>query len=130
MQWGVDFLRHRWQDLFRFSRPLPLPQMQKHKGFILQVGSSPIDGRPFVVILTMNSKNRKTGNMAQVWILREDVDPVAAVASGADETICGDCATANSLTVLALVTSTGQAPLFCCLARLSRRRLPVRSALH
>ena len=65
--------------------------MTKHKGFILQIGSSPIDGHRFVVILTMQSKNRKTGNMAQVWILREDVDPVAAVASGADETICGDC---------------------------------------
>ena len=65
--------------------------MKKPLGYILQRGTSPVDGHPFVVILTMNSTNRKTGPMPQVWILREDVDPVTAVSTGADRTICGDC---------------------------------------
>jgi len=61
------------------------------KGLILQRGRSPLDGSPFVVILTLKSGNRKTGDMAQVWILRADVDPVAAIQTGADFTVCGDC---------------------------------------
>lgn len=65
--------------------------MKKPLGYIIQRGTSPIDGNPFVVILTMKSSNRKTGNMCQVWILREDVDPVTAVQTGEDATICGDC---------------------------------------
>lgn len=63
----------------------------KPKGFILQRLNSPIDGKPCVVILTLESANRKTGNMAQVWILREDVNPVAAIASGDDISVCGNC---------------------------------------
>jgi len=65
--------------------------MHKHNGYILQRGVSPIDGNPFVVIMTMSTSNRKTGDMIQVWILRDDVNPVAAVAMGDDITICGDC---------------------------------------
>lgn len=65
--------------------------MAKTKGFVLQRGLSPIDGNPFVVILTLESGNRKTGNMCQVWILREDISPVEALKIGADVTICGDC---------------------------------------
>ena len=65
--------------------------MHKHNGYILQRGVSPIDGKPFVVIMTMSTSNRKTGDMIQVWILRDDVNPVAAVATGDDITICGDC---------------------------------------
>ncbi len=61
------------------------------KGIVLQRGESPLDGSPFVVILTTKSGNRKTGDMCQVWILREDQDPVAAIASGADFTVCGNC---------------------------------------
>ena len=40
------------------------------KGFVLQRGISPIDGSPFVVIMTIKTSNRKTGPMFQVWILR------------------------------------------------------------
>jgi len=65
--------------------------MNKPKGFILQRGTSPIDGNPFVVIMTMSTTNRKTGDMIQVWILRDDVNPVAAVATGEDISVCGDC---------------------------------------
>ena len=65
--------------------------MAKPKGYIIDKGASPIDGQPYVAILTLESTNRKTGNMAQVWILREDVNPVEAVQTGKDATICGNC---------------------------------------
>lgn len=65
--------------------------MAKPKGFIIDRGLSPIDGQPYVAILTLKSSNRKTGNMAQVWILCENINPVEAVQTGKDATICGDC---------------------------------------
>jgi hypothetical protein len=63
-------------------------------GIVLFRGPSKIDGSPIVVIATglrRPSQNAKTGAMVQVWILREDVDPVSAIHSGADHSICGDC---------------------------------------
>ena len=65
--------------------------MTKPLGFILEEKISPIDGAPIAVILTLNSSNRKTGNMAQVWIIRTDMSPVEAVNNGDDYSICGDC---------------------------------------
>ena len=65
--------------------------MTKPLGYILDEFNSPIDGSPCVAILTLNSSNRKTGNMAQVWILRSDMNPVEAVNQGKDAAICGDC---------------------------------------
>jgi hypothetical protein len=44
-----------------------------------------------VIIATVNSDNRKTGNMIQIWILTRQINPVAAVRSGVDSLICGDC---------------------------------------
>jgi hypothetical protein len=63
----------------------------KPAGFILQRSPSPINGAPIVVILTLNSANRKTGDMAQVWILREDINPIEADKTGADVSVCGSC---------------------------------------
>jgi hypothetical protein len=54
-------------------------------------GPSLIDRRPIVVIATLESDNTKTGDMIQTWILRADLSPVEAVASGRDASICGDC---------------------------------------
>lgn len=66
--------------------------MPKPTGYIVYRGPSVIDGAPIVVIaLTGGSTNSKTGNMVQTYILRTDVDPVAAVKTGADVSICGDC---------------------------------------
>lgn len=65
--------------------------MAQPKGYIIDRGQSPIDGQSYVAILTLNSSNRKTGNMAQVWILCEDINPVEAVQTGKDVTICGNC---------------------------------------
>jgi hypothetical protein len=66
--------------------------MSKPTGYVIYRGPSRIDGSPIVVIaLTGGSTNVKTGNMVQTYILREDIDPVAAVKQGADVSICGDC---------------------------------------
>jgi hypothetical protein len=43
------------------------------KGFVLQRGISPIDGSPFVVIMTIKTSNRKTGPMFQVWIIPRSI---------------------------------------------------------
>lgn len=62
-------------------------------GLILWEGPSALDGAPVVVIavgLQARSRNAKTGGMLQTYILRSDVDPVAAVRGGDDASICGD----------------------------------------
>lgn len=61
------------------------------KGFVFYKGHSLIDHKPIVAIMTVDSTNRKTGNMAQTWCLRDDIDPVRAVAQGDDESVCGTC---------------------------------------
>ncbi len=68
--------------------------MSKPNGVILYEGPSQLDGAPIVVIavgLASKSTNRKTGAMVQTYILRSDVDPIAAIKAGKDATICGDC---------------------------------------
>ena len=58
---------------------------------IIYEGPSLIDGMPIVVIVTCESRNSKTGNMYQTWILRSDIDPISASRTGADVSICGNC---------------------------------------
>lgn len=65
--------------------------MKKPKGFILSRFLSPIDGQLCVAILTLKSSNRKTGDMAQVYILRDDIKPTEALSQGEDVSICGNC---------------------------------------
>lgn len=63
-------------------------------GVVLFEGASSIDGAPIVVIATnlrRASTNAKTGDMIQTWILRADMPPAEAAASGADRSVCGDC---------------------------------------
>ena len=60
-------------------------------GFVFFRGPSPIDGAPIVAIATLESRNFKTGDMVQTWILREDIAPLDAIKSGADRSICGNC---------------------------------------
>lgn len=65
-----------------------------NNGRVIWEGESLLDGAPIVVIAIgfgSGSKNRKTGNMIQTYILRRDVSPVDAVQSGADFSICGNC---------------------------------------
>jgi hypothetical protein len=58
---------------------------------IIYRGPSLIDGAPIVVVAFYSKRNPKTGGMVQTYIIREDVDPVAASKSGADVSICGAC---------------------------------------
>ena len=66
----------------------------KPNGAILYRGPSTIDGAPIVVVVTglaTSSSNAKTGAMLQTWIIRSDVDPLAADRQGLDASICGTC---------------------------------------
>ena len=57
-------------------------------------GKSAIDGQQIVLIATnlkRKSKNVKTGDMLQTYILRADTSPCNALADGGDFAICGDC---------------------------------------
>lgn len=88
--------------------------MSKFKGFVVWEGPSPVDGQPIVMIATMRSGNRKTGDMVQTWILRQDVDPVEACKARADVSVCGSCPhRGDPLTGAdrACYVNLGQAPL-------------------
>jgi len=61
------------------------------RGVIVYRGPSEIDGGPVVAIASWRSTNRKTGDVPQIWILREDQPPTAAARTGADRSICGEC---------------------------------------
>ena len=55
-------------------------------------GPSMLDGSPIfaaLVGLDSPSANTATGSMAQVYIMRSDITPVSAIATGADASICG-----------------------------------------
>lgn len=60
-------------------------------GIVFYQGPSVLDGKPIVGIATFASDNRKTGDMIQTWILRSRIDPVRALQTGGDSSICGDC---------------------------------------
>lgn len=60
-------------------------------GEVIFQGPSLLDGSPIVVVAVTSSKNSKTGNMVQTYILRSDVDPLTASKTGADVAICGNC---------------------------------------
>jgi hypothetical protein len=84
--------------------------MKKPSGLILYQGPSALDrSRDIVVIATLSSNNRKTGNMIQVWILSEDTHPVQLSADKQDHVICGNCPHRQSLGGACYV-NIGQAP--------------------
>lgn len=60
-------------------------------GHVIYRGPSLLDGAPIVVVALSSSSNRKTGDMVQTYILRDDMDPVTASRIGADVSICGNC---------------------------------------
>ena len=66
----------------------------KPLGLILYEGPSLIDGQPIAVIATgfqRRTANSKTGDMVQTWILRSDMNPLEAIHTGQDVSICGNC---------------------------------------
>ena len=89
--------------------------MSKILGYIAYEGPSKIDGAPIVVIvnkISSDSKNDKTGAIVQTFIIRSDVNPVKALQTGADESICGDC---EHRPVLA--RKTGKVPCYVQVAK-------------
>jgi hypothetical protein len=60
-------------------------------GLVVYRGPSRLDGALIVAIIVLASHNAKTGDMAQGFILRDDISPSAAIATGEDRSICGDC---------------------------------------
>ena len=79
------------------------------RGFILYEGASVLDGAPIVVVATLKTQNRKTGDMVQTWILRSDLNPVEASKQKADISICGNCPHRQN-TGGACYVNIGQAP--------------------
>lgn len=85
-------------------------------GFVLWRGLSPFDGEPIVAIATLKTRNGKTGNMVQIWILHDDQNPVAALHANTNGSICGDCPLQGvddgngKLTGRACYVNVGQAP--------------------
>jgi hypothetical protein len=65
--------------------------MANPSGFVFYDGPSLIDGAPIIGIAVLHSENGKTGDMVQTFILRADQSPLAAIDSGDDSSICGDC---------------------------------------
>src|SRR4051812_12171699 len=64
------------------------------QGVIIYRGPSRLNGKPIVVVatgLSRCSKNGKTGEMVQVFILADGVKPHIGVFQGKDEAVCGDC---------------------------------------
>lgn len=72
----------------------PIMRTIQPRGFILYRGPSLLDGSPIVVVATgfaRRSKNAKTGDMVQTYILADGPDPVTASRTGKDASVCGDC---------------------------------------
>ena len=63
----------------------------RRKGIVLYEGPSLLNKQPIVCIATLESANRKTGNVIQTWIIRQRVNPVHAMLNRAVASICGDC---------------------------------------
>ena len=78
--------------------------VENSNGLILWEGCSKLDGSPIAVIavgLDSDSTNRKTGAMVQTYIIRSDVHPLRAIATGADKAICGNCPARGKIIVQA-----------------------------
>ena len=66
----------------------------KANGYVVYDGPSTIDGSPIVMIVTnlrRASRNAKTGEMVQTYILCRDEHPNEATKNGQDQGICGSC---------------------------------------
>ena len=61
------------------------------KSLVIYNGPSAYDGKPIVAIIQRSSKNTKTGNLAQLWILSAEHDPITASRTGEDYAVCGNC---------------------------------------
>ena len=114
----------------------------KPLGLVLYEGPSLIDGQPIAVIATgfqRRTANSKTGDMVQTWILRADLNPLQAIHTGQDVSICGDCPLRGMLETRqrrtvnrrrACYVNVHQAPLAVYRAYRRGRYEPFNSARH
>ena len=65
--------------------------MTNLSGSIIYEGASMIDGAPIVAIAIPESRNDKAGGLLQVFVMRSDISPLEALASGKDKSVCGNC---------------------------------------
>lgn len=67
--------------------------MKKHTGYIIYRGASLLDGKPIVVVaITGKSKNGKTGDLVQTYIMADNgKSPVESARLWEDVSVCGDC---------------------------------------
>jgi len=76
-----------------------VPHTRDHdtaRGFLLYRGPSRLTGAPIIAVATQGRlcENRETGAMHTLWVMREDMSPLAAAygaGRGADGAVCGDC---------------------------------------
>ena len=68
-------------------------KFKKPSGYIIYRGASLLDGKPIVVVaITKESKNSKTGNMVQTYIMADNgLSPVESARNLDDVSVCGDC---------------------------------------
>jgi len=69
------------------------PKFKKPSGYIIYRGASLLDGKPIVVVaITGESKNGKTGNLVQTYIMADNgLSPVESARNLDDVSVCGDC---------------------------------------
>lgn len=84
--------------------------MSRPSGVIIYEGPSVLDGQPIVAIATLNTRNKKTGDMVQTWIIRSDLSPTEASKAILDGSVCGSCPHRQSLGGACYV-NLGHAPL-------------------
>ena len=64
-------------------------------GLVIYEGESMLNkSTEIIAILTgviSPSTNTKTGDMAQLWIMVKDVNPITAIQAGEDNAVCGNC---------------------------------------
>jgi len=63
----------------------------KYQGILVYKGKSQLDGENIIAVATKDTKNEKTGDAIQIWILRGDIGPIIAKRLGYDFSICGNC---------------------------------------
>jgi hypothetical protein len=79
-----------------------MAKTSESNGRIIYEGVSLLDGAPIVVIaigFDSGSSNRKTGDMIQTYIIRQDMAPITAAQTGKDFSICGDCIHRGSVAI-------------------------------
>lgn len=80
-----------------------------NNGLVVYEGPSMLNGEPIIAILTglKHAKNRKTGDLLQLWILVANNSPVDAIKTDEDVAVCGHCPHRGSTCYV----NVGQAPL-------------------